>query len=350
MGFIMAGIARQIMTNSQVRLDRPAAQAPGTARSRGWAPFRLTRRVHQRTELTRRRGLTRPRARCLVRTSSLAKLRPLVLGLLLAAALLAAPASSAQTWLVPAFPDQPALGSARATGAVIWSHGRSVDTEDSTAPTPPYMVALRDGGWDTFRFNRMRASDTLTASAQALSEQVEALKQSGYRQVALAGQSFGGFLALMAADESDAVDAVIATAPAAFGDYANFYGSWRQNARRLYPLLQQVRRARVMVFYFHGDDFDPGGRGERSRDILAERGLSYAVIDQPPRLTSHSAATTPLFAELYGPCILAFLDASQNDLGARCNDGTLWAAASDNRARSASRPAVQAAASLETVR
>ena len=42
-----------------------------------------------------------------------------------------------------------------------------------------------------------------------------------------------GFLSLMAADANDEIDTVIATAPAAFDDYANFHGSWRANAMEL---------------------------------------------------------------------------------------------------------------------
>ena len=122
-------------------------------------------------------------------------------------------------------------------GAVIWSHGRSVETEDWTAPTPPYIAGLRDHGWDAFRFNRMRAEDTLPNSARALVEQVTRLKQRGYARIVLAGQSFGGFLALMAADATDAVDAVIVTAPAAYGTYSESSGTWRNNATMLYPLL-----------------------------------------------------------------------------------------------------------------
>jgi hypothetical protein len=99
------------------------------------------------------------------------------------------------------------------------------------------------------------------------------------------------------------------------------------NATQLYPLLARVIRARVMLFYFHGDEFDPGGRGERSRDILAKRHLDYVVIDQPRQLATHWAAGTPLFAQLYGGCILAFLEASQFAPDAQCNGGTYWAAA-----------------------
>lgn len=262
----------------------------------------------------------------------------------LALLLLAGAPAHAQLWLDPAYPARPKLGPAKALGAVIWSHGRSIDSEDSQAPTPPYMGTLRDGGWDTFRFNRMRGSDTLTASARGLADEVHRLKLQGYKQVALAGQSFGAFLALMAADSSDEVDAVIATAPAAYGSFAEFYESWRSNATKLYPLLEQVRRARVMVFYFHGDDFDPGGRGDRSRDILAARKLPYVVVDQPPQLTTHWAASTPQFARLFGSCVLGFLDAAQITDGARCDGDTFWAGSPQT---SPIQPAVAAAGAAQ---
>jgi dienelactone hydrolase len=253
----------------------------------------------------------------------------------------------AQLWLDPANPARPKLGPAKAAGAVIWSHGRSIDSEDSTAPTPPYMATLRDGGWDTFRFNRMRASDTLAASAKGLADEVHRLKLQGYKQVALAGQSFGGFLSFMAADASDEVDAVIATAPAAYGSFQEFYESWRSNATKLYPLIEQVRHARVMVFYFHGDDFDPGGRGDRSREILAARKLPYVVVDQPPQLTTHWAASTPQFARLYGGCVLGFLDAAQVADGARCNGDAFWAGSPQS---TPIQPAVAAAGSATAQR
>ena len=153
------------------------------------------------------------------------------------------------------------LGPERAVGAVVWNHGRSLDTEDYKAPTPPYLRALRDSGWDVLRFDRLRDGDTLSASSRRLTEIASDLKRRGYHRIVLAGQSFGAFLALMAADDSDDVDAVVATAPAAFGDFQGYYDTWHLNATRLYPLLERLRRARVMLFFFHGDDFDPGGRG-----------------------------------------------------------------------------------------
>lgn len=250
---------------------------------------------------------------------------PYLAGIAVSAALWSPVPAAAQTWLAPATPGIRAMGPARAKGAVIWNHGRSVNSEDSEAPTPAYMALLRDDGWDTFRFNRMRADDTLEKSSQALAAQVHQLKAEGYRKVALAGQSFGGFIALMAADTTSEVDAVIATAPAAFGSFSDYYGSWRNNATQLYPILEHVRTGRVMVFYFHGDDFDPGGRGERTEEILSERRIAHVVVDQPPQLTTHWAATTSLFTKQFGGCIEAFLDAPSLPGDARCRDDALWA-------------------------
>jgi hypothetical protein len=137
---------------------------------------------------------------------------------------------------------------------------------------------------------------------------VNELKSKGYHRIVLAGQSFGAFLALMAADASEDVDAVVATSPAAFGSFDEFYDSWRMNATRLYPLLERIKRARVMLFFFHGDDFDPGGRGERSRAVLSERKLSFTIVDQPAFLTGHWASSSGLFLRRFGSCILDFVD------------------------------------------
>lgn len=201
------------------------------------------------------------------------------------------------------------FGPQRAKGAVVWNHGRSLADDDARSPTPLYLRALREADWDVLRFDRPRAGDTLDHSAQQLAGIVARLKQQGYRRIVLAGQSYGAFLALMAADQSDAVDAVIATAPAAYGDFAEFYGTWRLNATRLYPLIERVRRARVMLFFFHGDDFDPGGRGETSRAILARRGLGFAVVDQPAYLVGHWISASGAFLRRFGDCVRDFADA-----------------------------------------
>ncbi len=209
--------------------------------------------------------------------------------------------------LDPAY-RQGLFGPQRAMGAVVWSHGRSLDTEDYKSATPPYLRVLRDSGWDVYRFDRLRDSDTLSASSRRLIAIVTELKERGYHRIVLAGQSFGAFLALMAADNSDAVDGVVATAPAAFGNFQEYYDTWHLNATRLYPLLRNVKRARVMLFFFHDDDFDPGGRGVEARSILSRRGSGFAVVDQPAYLNGHWISSSGAFLRRFGDCIREFAD------------------------------------------
>ncbi|WP_454018406.1 alpha/beta hydrolase [Azospirillum sp. Marseille-Q6669] len=244
-----------------------------------------------------------------------------LLGLVAALAMLGtAQTAAAQIHLNPAYGDGALLGPTMARGAVVWSHGRSVEVEDSNAPTPLYMKTMKDAGWDVFRLDRMRVSDTLPNSSRALAGYADQLKDRGYRKVVLTGQSFGAFLSLMAAGQSDRVDAVVGTAPAAFGNFSDSYDSFRDNAAQLWPILRGIHNARVMLFFFHGDDFDPGGRGESARSILSSRGLDHIVVDQPALLTGHGAATTGMFVRRFGSCILRFAEAAPRRGDPSCDE------------------------------
>lgn len=206
------------------------------------------------------------------------------------------------------------LGPERATGAVIWSHGRSSQTECARTATPNYIEAFGNAGWDTFRLNRPRSIDNLTDSGGALANAADALKQRGYRRIVLAGQSFGAFLSLIAAGRSEAVDVVIGTAPAAYGStYSNPTG-YELNATKLYESLAAVRRARIALFFFEGDVFDPGGRGLVADEILSTRGLAHLVIDRPAGLLTHWASAGPAFATQYSTCLLAFAGGKRPEL------------------------------------
>lgn len=229
----------------------------------------------------------------------------------------AAPSAAGEMRLVPGF-ERAMAGPQAAKGAVIWSHGRSLEVEDSTASTPAWLAGLRDAGWDVWRFERPSLSDSLPGSSQVLAGWVGELRRRGYRHVVLAGQSFGAFLSLMAASAVEGVDAVVATAPAAFGDFSDSHATWRLNASRLYPLVETVRTPRVMMFFFHGDEFDPGGRAERVEAILARRGLDHLVVDQPADLPGHGAANTGLFVRRFGACIAEFLDPARRTAARPC--------------------------------
>jgi pimeloyl-ACP methyl ester carboxylesterase len=230
------------------------------------------------------------------------------------------PVEAAADQLVPAQDEASLLGGERAQGAVIWSHGRSLQKECSLVPTPDYISAFRAAGWDTFRLNRPSIIDTLPDSAATLARQAEGLKQRGYRRVVLAGQSFGAFISLIAADNSDAVDAVIATAPAAYGSAQSNPFGYGLNATRLYDLLGSVRRARVALFFFDGDIFDPGGRAPIANEILGARGLPHLVVDRPAGLPTHWASISPAFAAQFGPCLVAFAAGGPGSGALDCRD------------------------------
>ncbi len=238
------------------------------------------------------------------------KLAKGLLGLLFAGVVAGAAApADAQIRLNAAYGEGSLQGPGKARGAVVWSHGRAVEYEDSTAPTPLYVKTLREAGWDVYRLDRMRVSDTLPNSSRALAEHAEKLKERGYNRVVLTGQSFGAFISLLAAGRTDRIDAVVGTAPAAFGNFSEAYDSFRDNATQLWPILRNVRTARVMLFFFHGDDFDPGGRGEQARTILTGRGIDNVIIDQPAALTGHGASNSGLFVRRFGSCITRFAEA-----------------------------------------
>src|SRR5579871_6258524 len=122
-----------------------------------------------------------------------------VVAAMVTAAAFPAEVAAAQDQLVPAQDEASLLGGERAHGAVIWSHGRSLQKECSLVPSPDYISAFRAAGWDTFRLNPPSILDTLPESAAALEREAEGLKHRGYRRVVLAGQSFGAFISLIAA-------------------------------------------------------------------------------------------------------------------------------------------------------
>ena len=247
-----------------------------------------------------------------------------ILSLILASLIFIEPAAAASMTLVPAEGLGAPLGATHAKGAIVWSHGRSVDAEDSLTPTPAFIRDMHAAGWDILRFNRLRVGDTLPASSAVLAGIANELRTAGYRRVVLAGHSFGGFLSLIASTHTDAVDAVIAMAPAAWGNAIDNPDTYRLNATRLFDLLGRVRHARVALAFFNGDIFDPGGRGEVSTHLLAARGLPYLVIDRPDGLVSHWATNAPAFEQRFGSCLEAFAedDAARGALDCRALTAT----------------------------
>ena len=201
-------------------------------------------------------------------------------------------------------------GPSRAAGAVLWSHAG--DAPRPTDPTPPPFVdVMRAAGHDVFRLERAPQGDTVAAGVAAVVASARDLRTRGYRRVVLAGQSAGGWISLAAvASAPGLAEAVIATAPAAYGSRTADPARAERNRDELLRILGSVRDTRVMLFFFDGDDFDPGGRGEAVAALLASRRVSHVLVDRPPSFRGHGVGLTSGFARRYGGCILAFVDIS----------------------------------------
>ncbi|HUH83151.1 MAG TPA: alpha/beta hydrolase [Stellaceae bacterium] len=206
--------------------------------------------------------------------------------------------------LEPAYPETPLHGTKEARGAVIWNHGLNslYGTEASAAPLPPLMVLFRDNGWDVYRLLRPRISEEPRRSRDEIIAAAGRLRAEGYGRIVLAGQSGGAWLALMAAAESDGIDAVIADAPAWYG---TDHPTYVKNAAILYDYLDDIRHGRIMISFFADDPFDPGGRGEHSAAILSAHDVPYLIIDRPDGFSGHNSGDTALFLRRFGGCALA---------------------------------------------
>jgi pimeloyl-ACP methyl ester carboxylesterase len=101
-------------------------------------------------------------------------------------------------------------GPAQANGAIIWNHGMSGTTHSWSHPAPPAFRLLQARGWDVIMLKRHHGAENDSAlyrTVQRTLQEVTALKKAGYRRVVLAGQSFGGYVTLEAADSSPDIDA-----------------------------------------------------------------------------------------------------------------------------------------------
>ncbi len=237
--------------------------------------------------------------------------------------LVAAGPAAAQFTFALGYPDQALRGPGAAKGAVIWSHGKARLADELNGPIDPYTDILREAGWDIFRLNRARMGDNEYDAAHELSGAVERLHKEGYARVVLVGQSFGAWTSARVAGQRADLHAIVLTAPAAYGTWdmsSQRMGttSFQRNADYLYDMIEHVNPARVLVFFFARDDFDPGGRGPRVDAILSEHHIVHKVVDQPPDLFGHGSAHSRLFTQRYGGCIADFIDPDKDPGKAPC--------------------------------
>jgi dienelactone hydrolase len=233
-------------------------------------------------------------------------------------------------WVADGYPDQKRLGPAQAKGVVVYLHGISANKDSFHHPLPSYIRLFHMDGWEVLRHNRSNTQDRLHGSSQAILKAVQELKAAGYRKVVLAGQSRGAWFAVMVAGKSPDVFAAISTAPGGFGE-ANI-GTLSRSAEELAEMLAEVRKARVMMFFFNGDPREnvPGGRGERSRHALTKAGVPFVVVNKPADFWGHGAAGSGRFTRRYGECIVRFVQADSLPSGRHdCDQGVGAASGAD---------------------
>lgn len=208
------------------------------------------------------------------------------------------------------------FGPQRAAGVVVWGHGyNGRDRDNRSSAAPGFLSVLNDAGWDILRYDRDPAQDELPASLPRLVAALPLLRQAGYARVVIGGQSRGGWQALLAAGaRPEAVDAVIATAPAAHGEMRRSAASANaiEDFGRLLAGLPRVR-LRIGVVLFDDDDYDPDvGRRSAAVETTAESRQAPTLLLRPAApVRGHDGAAEAAFTRRYASCLLGLIQAPE---------------------------------------
>ncbi len=244
--------------------------------------------------------------------------RASIMAALLAASLThAAPAAAMDAyWTEPAYPSYPAKGPDKALGLVIWNHSVDGHLPQYKGPPIPAIEGLAARGWDVIKLNRNPVWENTWSNAgrrhvARVAEEVAAARKKGYARIVIAGQSYGGAIALAAAGAIDGLWAVIATAPGTGQEMRSdrtVGDKWSQAiAQQTYEQLRDARRTRLVVVFPDADEFIGIKRGAEARAILGEKPLPFLIVDETAPLKGHHAA----YGDAFNPaaaCIGYFLD------------------------------------------
>lgn len=204
----------------------------------------------------------------------------------------------------------PVQGPDKATGLVIWNHGRGMTVAGREAP--PLALHFAHRGWDVYSLHRGWGSDDRMRALQIVSAGIEKAQRLGYRRIVLMGQSAGAYAAVEAVRYGYEVDAIVALAPAAHGNTSD----WQDNDFVMRTIWEKFagKKTKVSVAYFSEDEYyetyAPNVRGPWLQAKLRGFGIPHYVINQPAvaSLKGHGAGESWNFARRYGPCIFAFVE------------------------------------------
>jgi pimeloyl-ACP methyl ester carboxylesterase len=204
-------------------------------------------------------------------------------------------------------------GPEQARGVLVFAHGKEVVTDLRGRQPQSWTRHFNNAGFDVWRFDREPNADSARRAAAWLRDDLAELRGRGYRQVIVAGQSRGGWNALMVLNRAGLADVAIAIAAAAHGRPSDENNRLYAQVAELQALLTEAanaRRMRLAVADFRDDPFmaDPDKRSEMLQRHR-ERFGALLLIDRPEGMTGHGAGGSTAFNDRYGACLLRFATA-----------------------------------------
>ena len=227
------------------------------------------------------------------------------------------PVPGANVWYEGGYPEFPPLGPQFAKGLVIWNHPVAGIGQGAAVATTRAIGGLAALGWDVIRLQRNPRlppawENRLAEVVQSLTQEVADARAQGYQRIILAGQGFGGGLALEAAKTIDGLYAVIALAPNTGDGVTGVGRTWSQ--------LREARAQRIVVAFPKDDDQFITERGTEARNLLnARTGLPYILVDEDSGIRGNGGSESMAFGT-YATCMSYFLapDASPHAGEFRC--------------------------------
>ncbi|HZF07080.1 MAG TPA: hypothetical protein VE932_22280 [Patescibacteria group bacterium] len=211
-------------------------------------------------------------------------------------------------WLEYGFCDMKLFGPEQARGVILWNHGIAGTQVQHAAPPALALRLLQARGWDVLKLNRHNLSegaDSYRRAEERVLEEIKTQRARGYRKIVIAGQSFGGRVALEVGTTSSDLFATIAMAPGMETTIGNSRTQGPTDER-----LRLAKSERVAVVFPGRDElFGNPDRGKTAGPILAATGRPYLMLDERAGLSGHGGATGGNFALRYGHCLQEFLSA-----------------------------------------
>ena len=230
-------------------------------------------------------------------------------------------------WLEHGYCDVNHHGSERALGVIIWNHGIAGTMVQHAAPPAMALRLAQARGWDVIKINRHHLGEDARSyerGEERTLQEVQAQRARGYRKIVVAGQSFGGRVALEIGTRAENVFALVAMAPGMETTVGN--------SRNQAPTDERLRRSKVerLAVVFPGGDalFGNVQRGRSAAPILTARGRPWLMFDETAGLAGHGGGAGGNFALRYGLCLAEFLSAAHVPEGRfECPPASDWSVA-----------------------